>query len=302
MGDDARFQYLYKFVSHNPYDPKDRAANRDLLDQGVLYVARFTADGKLHWLPLVFGTGPLTPVNRFASQADVLIETRRAADLLKATPMDRPEDVEENPATGKVYVVLTNNSRRTAKQLHPANPRPNNLHGHVIELIPPTVNGKPDHAARICDWDIFLLAGDPADPAHKAKYHPETSSEGWLSSPDNCAFDPQGRIWLATDGAPVSAHVADGLYACDTQGPGRALTKIFFQAPFGAEVCGPCFTPDGTTLFLAIQHPGEDDEEQPKSPSTFDHPSTRWPDFKEDMPPRPAVVAITKKDGGQVGT
>jgi secreted PhoX family phosphatase len=151
-----------------------------------------------------------------------------------------------------------------------------------------------DHAGLEARWEIFLLAGKPGQDAG-ARYHRATSDQGWLSCPDNCAFDSKGRIWIATDGAPSAAGVADGLYAADTMGGGRALTKLFYQAPSGAEVCGPTFTPDNKTLFLAIQHPGED------SGSSFNNPSTRWPDFDPAMPPRPTVIAIVKKDGGVIG-
>jgi hypothetical protein len=295
-GDDERFEYLYRFVTARPWNPQDLAANRDLLDEGTLSVARFEANGTMRWLPLVFGQGPLTPANGFHNQGDVVIEARRAADLLRATPMDRPEDVETNPASGRVYAMLTNNSRRTAEQLNPVNPRARNIHGHVLELIPPGAGTREgaDHAADEMRWEIFLAAGRPGmDPG--AQYHRAVSDQGWLSCPDNCAFDSKGRIWISTDGAPQAAGVADGLYAADTAGWGRALTRCFYQAPTGAEVCGPRFTPDDTTLFLAIQHPGEDPG------STFDQPSTRWPDFRDGMPPRPSVIAIVKKGGGPVG-
>ncbi len=296
MGDDERFDYVYKFVTARAWNPNDLAANKDLLDEGTLYVAQLHDDGRVLWLPLTHGTGPLTAENGFNSQGDVLVETRRAADLLKATPMDRPEDVETNPSTGRVYVILTNNTRRRSEQVSRSNPRAANAHGHIVEIIPPGAGtDKVDHAATEAKWDIFLLAGKPGVDAG-ARYHRATSDQGWLSCPDNCTFDSKGRIWIATDGAPGTSGVADGLYAADTTGAGRALTRLFYQAPVGAEVCGPCFTPDNETIFLAIQHPGEEDD------STFEKPATRWPDFQEGMPPRPAVIAITRKGGGPIGS
>lgn len=294
-GDDERFEFIYKFVTARPWNPADPAANRDLLDDGTLHAARFHADGKLEWLPLVHGQGPLTDANGFASQADVVIEARRAATLLGATPMDRPEDVECNPVTGRVYAMLTNNARRTADRVDAANPRASNAHGHVIEMIPPGAGtDRVDHAATEARWALFLAGGAPGYDAG-ARYHRATSANGWLSCPDNCAFDSKGRIWISTDGAPETSSVADGLYAADTTGDGRALTRLFYQAPRGAEVAGPRFTPDDRTLFLAIQHPGEGPG------STFDRPSTRWPDFDPAMPPRSSVIAIVKADGGVIG-
>lgn len=291
-GDDERFEYVYRFITKGKVNMEDRKANADLLDEGTLYVARFDADGTVTWMPLVFGEGPLTAENGFNSQADVLLETRRAADLLKPTPMDRPEDVETNPVTGKVYIALTKNDRRTPDQVDAANQRFNNVFGHIIEMVPPTVDGKVDHGADAFAWDIFIRGGNPGSKSSGAKFGPGTSPDGWFANPDNFAFDGQGRLWILTDGFP-DFDVADGLWCCDTEGPARGQTKHFFAVPKGAEMCGGAFNSDDTAIFLSVQHPAED--------SMYDAPSTRWPDFKDDMPPRPAVVVVTKKGGGLIG-
>lgn len=290
MGDDSRFEYIYKFVTAKAWNPNDRAANRDLLDEGTLYAARYDADGTLTWLPLVHGQGPLTAANGFNDQGDVVMGARCAADLLKATPMDRAEDVETNPVTGRVYAALSNNGTRKQEQIDAANPRAKNDHGHIIEMAPKD----GDHASTEGTWSVFIAAGQPGK--HEGtKYHPQTSADGWLSCPDNVAFDSKGRLWIAMDSGEV-AGIADGLYACDVAGEGRALTRQFFAGPRGSEICGPILTPDDRTLFLAIQHPGEGPG------SSYEKPSTRWPDFKDGQPPRPSIVVVTKKDGGVIGS
>ncbi|AWN38581.1 PhoX family protein [Methylobacterium radiodurans] len=300
QGDDERFDYVYRFVTEAKVDLQDRSANRDILDRGTLFVARFDADGRGAWLPLVHGQGPLTPENGFRDQADVLVETRRAADLLGATKMDRPEDVEANPKTGKVYVMLTNNSKRKADQVDAANPRPDNRFGHIVELSP---DGR-DYAAPGFAWEVLVRCGDPAIAAVGATFSSATTRDGWFGMPDNCSVDGQGRLWVATDGNSAGrTGRTDGIWAMETEGPGRGTGKHFFQVPTGAEMCGPYFTPDDTTFFVAVQHPGEADEEDPKAePATFERPATRWPDFDPNLPPRPAVVAITRRGGGRVGT
>jgi secreted PhoX family phosphatase len=301
-GDDTRFEYLYRFVTARAYDPKESAANRSLLSAGTLSVARFDADGQVTWLPLVFGQGLLTAENGFASQADVLIDARLAASLLGATRMDRPEDVQPNPVTGKVYVNLTYNENRQASEADAANPRPNNAFGHIIELVPPDA----DHAADVFAWEILVRCGDPSIADVGAWWSPETSANGWFTCPDNSAVDAAGRLWVATDQGEhwgEKTGRADGLYALETEGPLRRTAKLFFRCPVGAEMCGPYFAPDQETLFLAVQHPGADGTDKFKGferISTFEDPATRWPDFAPDMPPRPSVLAITKRGGGKI--
>ncbi|TPN93949.1 PhoX family phosphatase [Mesorhizobium sp. B1-1-5] len=299
LGDDERFDYVYKFVTKGIFNPNDRAANLDLLDDGTLHVAKFAEDGSVEWMPIVFGQGPLTAENGFASQADVLIETRRAADLLGATKMDRPEDIQPNAGNGKVYVMLTNNSKRKSEQVDAANPRADNAFGHIIEIV----EDGGDFAATKGKWEVLLKCGDPSVADVGATFSTATTAHGWFGMPDNCTVDSAGRLWVATDGqGPKATGRTDGLWAVDTEGDARATSKLFFRVPIGAEMCGPLFSPDDQTAFVAVQHPGDggEDWEGFGRPSYYEDPSTRWPDFKPDMPVRPSVVAITKQGGGKI--
>ena len=277
MGDDQAFEYVYRFVSKQKYLAGNYRHNLTLLDEGELSVAEFTNDGFVIWHPLKFGNGPHTKVNGFHSQADVVIDSRKAADLVGATPMDRPEEIKVNPQSGNVFAVLTNNFKRTRKDA--ANPRAFNRHGHILELVPPD----QDHTAQKFKWEIFLLAGNIESKLDNAYYHNDVSANGWLSKPDNCSFDADGNIWIATDGFNRSGY-ADGIWVSAANGKFKALTKQFLRAPIGAEICSPCFTPDQKTMFCSVQHPG--------SGSSYDQPSTRWPDFDKTLPPRPAVIAV----------
>jgi hypothetical protein len=297
-GDDERFEYVYKFVSSGNYNPDDREANMQLLDEGTLYVAKFNDDGTGEWLPLVFGEGPLTAANGFKSQGEVLIKARLAGDLLGATTMDRPEDIETNPINNKVYMIMTKNDRRldegeaaekstaekeipVTQEINAANPRPVNKDGHIIEVT----EANDDFTATTFTWEIFLLCGHPSDETtffggfDKAAVSP-------ISSPDNMVFDLDGNMWIATDGQPSAIGVNDGLFLCPVEGPNRGQVTQFFSSLPGSEVCGPEFTPDNTSLFLAIQHPGEG--------GSFERPLSYWPDYK--VPTRPSVVVIQAAD------
>ncbi|CAN5283875.1 PhoX family phosphatase [soil metagenome] len=296
MGDDERFDYLYRFVTEGKVNAADRAANMSLLDSGTLSVAKFSDSGDLEWLTLTHGQGKLTAENGFAGQADILINTRLAADLVGATKMDRPEDVQANPVTQKVYVMLTNNTKRKADQIDAANPRAENAFGHIIEMTPPD----GDHAADKYKWEVLVRCGDPSVAEVGATFSSATTQNGWFGMPDNCAIDAEGRLWIATDGnSKKETGRTDGLWALETDGEARGTSKLFFRVPVGAEMCGPAFTPDGKTLFLAVQHPGESDAGG--NAGSYENPPTRWPDFAGGMPPRPSVLVITKDDGGAIG-
>ena len=299
-GDDNRFDYQYKWVSAEPVTEENSHFGSSLLSEGTLYVARFDANGTVHWLPLVHGEGPLTAENGFESQADIAIDTRLAADALGATPMDRPEDAQPGP-NGTAYLMLTNNSRRQADQVDAANPRAESRFGHIIEIKEEGGN----HSSAFGTWSILVLCGDPKIEEVGAMWNPETSENGWFGSPDNCAFDNAGRLWISTDQGSGWGRTgkSDGLYSLETEGDLRGHSKLFFRCPVGGELCGPYFADESKTLFLAVQHPGTDGTKDFKGferNSTFEDPATRWPDFDAAMPPRPSVVVVTKDDGGVI--
>ena len=299
-GDDNRFDYMYKYVSGGTVTDDTSVFGSPLMSDGTLYVARFDEDGTIEWMPLVHGSGPLTAANGFQSQSDVMIDTRLAADLLGATPMDRPEDAQPGP-DGTAYVMLTNNTRRQPDQVNAANPRAESSFGHIIEI---KEDGQ-DHAATKGTWSILVKCGDPSIEEVGAQWNPETSENGWFGSPDNCAFDVDGRLWISTDQGSSWGKTgkSDGLYSLETAGELRGTSKLFFRCPVGGELCGPYFHDSGETLFLAVQHPGTDGTKDFKGferDSTFEDPATRWPDFDPAMPPRPSVVVVTKQGGGKI--
>ena len=285
--DDEGFEYLYKFVARDAWNAGNRAVNRDLLDHGTLHVARFDAGGKGDWLPLVYGTGPLTSANGFADQATVLIHARLAADALGATRMDRPEGCAVDARSNAIFIACTNNSARGtagAKEgANPANPRVRNLFGHIVRIK----ENNDDPAAASFRWDFFALAGDAARPEPEFKGNLRGDAFG---SPDNLYLDARGVLWIQTDVSPSA--LGKGPYAAlgNNQMLAADITtgevRRFLTAPRGAEVAGCVLTADTRTMFVNIQHPGEG------SPST-------WPDGGR---PRSATLVIRRDDGGVIGT
>jgi uncharacterized protein len=296
-GDDERFEYIYKFVSRYQYNPNSRAANRDLLDEGTLYVAKFNDDGTGQWLALEYGMNGLTPANGFNSQAEVLIKTRQAADRAGATRMDRPEWIAVHPDTQEVYCALTNNSARTAANVDAANPRGQNVFGHIIRWR----EAGGDATATTFEWDIFVNCGDPANP--------DPNKQGDIvgdiyGSPDGLWFDNDGRLWIQTDistnvvGRGDYINIGNNQMLCAD--PVTGETRRFLTGPRGCEVTGVITTPDQTAMFVNIQHPGEPvgDRSDPGNPKAV----SSWPDGDAGGRPRSSTVVIWKEDGGVIGT
>ncbi|MER6989289.1 PhoX family phosphatase [Saccharopolyspora hirsuta] len=304
-GDDERFDYIYKFVSNGKMksgkSAHARRHNMTLLDDGTLYVAKFTGnspaseidgtgklpsdgafDGTGEWIPLASGDKSFVP--GFTAE-EVYIFTRLAADAVGATKMDRPEDIQPNPVNGRIYCALTNNSNRgSTGNAAPdeANPRVGNKHGHVLEI-------DDDATGTKLRWNLLLVCGDPNDPStffggfDKSRVSP-------ISCPDNVAFDRHGNLWISTDGNALKSN--DGLFAVPVDGPERGFVKQFLTVPNGAETCGPVVR--DTLVTVCVQHPGELDG------ASADNPASHWPDGGNSQP-RPSVVAVWRKDGGEIG-
>nr|WP_247829192.1 PhoX family phosphatase [Arthrobacter antioxidans] len=297
MGDDERFDYLYKFVSRDRYIEGNRAHNKTLLANGDLFVAKFAGNsaaeidgsGRLPSDGAFDGTGqwiPLTLAGKSAiagmSVEEVLVYTRLAADKAGATKMDRPEDVEPNPATGLVYVACTNNSDRgtTGKAgVDEANPRTQNRDGHIIEIA----EAGNDHAGTTFTWNLLMVCGDPkqGDVTYFSGFPVDQVSP--ISCPDNLAFDTAGNLWISTDGAPAGIGYNDGLFKVTLDGAERGKVEQFLSVPRDAETCGPIIKDDEQMVFVAVQHPGED--------GAWGAQNSLFP-YEGAAAPRPSVVQV----------
>ncbi|MCG8924769.1 PhoX family phosphatase [Lentzea sp. CC55] len=303
MGDDERFDYMYKFVTDERYmkgnSKRAREHNKKLLEKGTLYVAKFTGDspaaeidgtGKLpadgefdgsgEWIALAHNDRSFVP--GFTAE-EVYIFTRLAADKVGATKMDRPEDVEPSTHNRRIYAALTNNTDRGKVGKEgptEVNPRNGNKHGHVLEIE----ERRSDNTALTFSWKLLLVCGDPKDPGtyfggfDKSQVSP-------ISCPDNVAFDTHGNLWVSTDGNALGSN--DGLFAVPVSGKRRGQVKQFLTVPKGAETCGPVITED--FVLVSVQHPGEVDG------ASAANPVSHWPDGGTSQP-RPSVAVVWRED------
>ena len=247
-GDDKNNEHLYKFISSKPGS----------LKEGMLYVADIE---KGEWLALDWENQEVLK-NKFKDQTEVLIRAREAAKLLGATELNRPEDIEIDPITGNIFVSLTNNKTK------------NDFHGSILKI---------EETEGAFDALSF-----------KASTYIAGGEENGFSCPDNLAFDQAGNLWITSDMSGSAMNKEDGpympfknnsLFVIPRHGEEAGKVIRVASAPKDAELTGPWFSPDGKTLFLSVQHPGE-------QTADLNEPTSKWP-FDEDNIPKPAVVAIT---------
>ena len=304
MGDDEQFDYLYKFVSRDTYIEGNREHNKTLMANGDLFVARFRGnseseidgsgavpsdgafDGTGEWIPL---TRNGQSVVAGMSTEEVLVHTRLAADKVGPTKMDRPEDVEPNPLTGRVYMACTNNSNRgvgTRAKADEANPRTQNRDGHIVEMT----ETNNDATATTFNWNLLMVCGDPAqgDVTYFSGYPVEQVSP--ISCPDNVAFDSAGNLWISTDGAPSGIGYNDGLFKVTLEGANRGKVEQFLSVPRDAETCGPVIHDQEGMVFVAVQHPGED--------GSWGAHTSLFP-YDGTPAPRPSVVQVFRGKNGK---
>lgn len=294
MGDDEANEFLYKFVSKNTYDKENKSANKDILDEGTLYVAKFydnghNLDGKGEWIELVWGKNGLDKSNGFESQADICVNTRIAASIVGATPMDRPEWIAADNKGQYIYATMTNNTKRKANETNSANPRANNLYGQIIRFR----ESGDNHTGSKFSYNIFALAGNPLiyKKGDLRAGSSNITKDNLFNSPDGLKFDRFGRLWIETDGKYSNKGEYEGMgnnqMLCAN--PNTGEIRRFLTAPIASEVTGIAFSPDNEVMFVGIQHPGE-----------FLAPS-HYPNGGKSTP-RSTIIQIKKSDGGVVGS
>ena len=285
MGDDERGEFIYRYVSNGVYSVGGETD--DLLDDGVLYAAKFNEDGSGEWMELTEATTGMSP-------AEICVFARMAGSKVGATTMDRPEWVASHPHKAEVYCALTNNKNRGIKPnkggdptpVGGPNPREANKYGQIVRWMPEG----GDHTANGFTWNLFVLAGNPAVHSDDRAGSPNVNADNMFNSPDGISFDNKGILWIQTDGNYKNKDDSAGqgnnqMLAADTD---TGEIRRFLVGPVACEITGLSWSPDRKTMFVGVQHPGEKGFE------------SHWPGGGDSVP-RSGVVAVRRDDGGVIG-
>lgn len=258
LGDDKVNECVYKFISRNKFDKDNREKNFTLLNEGDLYVADFVNN---KWQLLDFNLRDELKAN-FKSQADVLVNCDKASKLVGGTECNRPEDIEVNPIDNSVFIAFTNNSKKK------------DYYGSIVRIV----EKNNDASSLEFEWEVFATGG---------------VTEGF-SCPDNLTFDSKGNLWTFCDVSTgwlnkdrYKSFKNNSLFMIPSSGENKGKAFRFASGPNECEMCGGAFTPDQSTMFISIQHPGENS-------ITRENPTSSWPNHGNDEP-RPAVIAVNFK-------
>ena len=284
LGDDERGEFLYRFVSKHKYLAGGN--NRDLLEEGTLYVAKFHDNNRGEWLAL-------TPKTTGMTEAEIAIHTRMAASKVGATTMDRPEWVASHPHKVEVYCALTNNKNRGVKpnaggDETPAvgpNPCVKNDFGQIVRWMPMN----EDHTSAEFKWDLFVLAGNPAVYTDANAGSKNINQDNMFNSPDGLKFDSKGLLWIQTDGnySNQGGFEGQGNNQMLVGDPETGEIRRFLVGPKECEITGLAWNTNKTTMFISVQHPGEKG-------------NSHWPQGGQAVP-RSSVIAISREDGAVIG-
>jgi hypothetical protein len=351
-GCDRHGGHLYRFVSAAAVRDAADPANSRLLERGRLEAAVFNPDGTGTWVALTPETplAPLRPshyerfglrqacllphpdrsqpgavalagdaeveayLERHRSLADlypgsgeeqqgaILIDAHLAARAVGATPAARPEDTELDPRSGDLLISFTAGGGDDGGRADPAifrGPAGEAAwpYGWVMRL---------QEAATGFRWRMVATGGTPWQGGMG------------FANPDNLAIDRRGNVWMVTDRSGGRALDVFGTNSCwlfPASGPAAGEPLLFATGPMECELCGPCFDGGDTTLFLAVQHPGETHgthrrgDQEMQTHTLHDRDGGRfeqrrrvplgsnWPSGVPGRVPRPGLVAIRRSDG-----
>jgi len=131
-------------------------------------------------------------------------------------------------------------------------------------------------------FGVLTFAPDGGDPAAASMTGSQVNTQR-LGAVRTAMADARGRLLIGTDtGGPVGA-VAQTLWALE----GGSATALY-GAPRAAGIGGAAVSPDGGTVFTVARRPGAEPG------ASFDRPSTRWPQFEPGVPPRSALLSLSR--------
>jgi secreted PhoX family phosphatase len=288
-GCDRRGGHIYKFVSFDAVkDPKDKA-NSKLLSNGMLYVAKFNADGTGKWIPLKPETtvdpdmpsmlsGVMLPLpdrkpkgSVFKAVDDAEIETfkqkfKTLGDLYTGNPEEQQGAILIDAHFAANAAGGTCTARPEDTEIAPDG----SLYIAFTSGGISREDGSPDirifqgpdgNTAYEFGW-IMHLTEDGNEPAAltfrwemmATGGEPSIGGQGF-ANPDNLAFDPKGNLWVVTDMSSDKMNKAVGPKRLEKNGV--PITQSNLRGLFGNNSMWfiPTSGPDAGNAYLFAMGP-----------------------------------------------